>query len=164
MGLNLSPAGEHEVLITADHNKPAAWVGDWLSLAATPPVAALQLITRHYYEREISVAADPALRRAVTMHPWRQHLSGWGRQCFPQTVATVSKPTVDARPPTVGKRWGSGPRPGPFAPWWLTDQGPGALGGQPLATRPPPAHPGARHRIRTRTLVAPSCGGATSNR
>ena len=66
-GLTVSSTGEYEVLITAAQTKPPAWVGNWLSLATAPPGASLQLITRHYYERAVSVAADPAVRHSVTL-------------------------------------------------------------------------------------------------
>ena len=48
-----------EVLISASP-PPPDFRGDWVSLAGAPAGSALQLVTRHYYETVVSVAADPS--------------------------------------------------------------------------------------------------------
>jgi len=55
--LNLTADREFTVLLSA--KRPSAWTGDWLSLTGAPEGSTLQLLMRHYYEREVSIAADP---------------------------------------------------------------------------------------------------------
>ena len=69
-GFKIGPNGEYKVLISA--LPPSKdWDGDWMSMADAnnlneyPEGTALQLVTRHYYERELSIAADPAMEGTV---------------------------------------------------------------------------------------------------
>jgi hypothetical protein len=56
--LKLKPDRSFEVMLSTEP-PPADFKGDWMSLAGAPDGHALQLVTRHYYERAVSVAADP---------------------------------------------------------------------------------------------------------
>jgi hypothetical protein len=72
-GFKIGSNGEYKVLVSATP-PPSDWDGDWMSMAdATnlkeyPEGTALQLVTRHYYERPLSVAADPTMEGTVKIN------------------------------------------------------------------------------------------------
>jgi hypothetical protein len=69
-GFKVDPAtGSYKVWVSASP-PPDAFVGDWMNIAEAlerPEGTALQLVTRHYYERETSVCADPSMEGSVNI-------------------------------------------------------------------------------------------------
>jgi hypothetical protein len=69
-GITIGPNGDYKVMISAT-KPPSTWDGDWMSMADALNMTqysketALQLVTRHYYERTVSVAADPTMEGTV---------------------------------------------------------------------------------------------------
>jgi hypothetical protein len=74
-GLTISPTdGSYKVLVSSDSSPPAEWDGDFMSMATVlddvdqyPPGTALQIVTRHYYERKTSIASDPMMEGTVDL-------------------------------------------------------------------------------------------------
>jgi hypothetical protein len=61
--------GQFKVWVSASP-PPEAFDGDWMNIAEAlerPEATAFQLVTRHYYERETSVCADPLMEGTVNI-------------------------------------------------------------------------------------------------
>ena len=74
-GLNISSIdGSYKVLVSSAVAPPVDWDGDFMSMAAVvnnvekyPSGTALQIVTRHYYERKISIASDVQMESTVNV-------------------------------------------------------------------------------------------------